>query len=502
MTLRSLLAVAAVVLSVGSLASADDRPNIIFVLVDDMGYSDLGCFGGEGQTPNLDRLAGEGVRFRQFYNGGKCEPTRSMIITGQYWPSVGLAGRGPTLGDVLSDAGYRTLAVGKWHLDGKPTDRGFDRYFGHLSGASPFFTVNDTWLLDDQPFTKADAGEGFYATDAMGDYAIDFIREAVAEHADQPFLLYLAFNAPHDPLQAPEADVQRYLGKFMDGWDVLRERRVERMRTIGLIDDTWPIPERPEEVPAWDSLSDEAKQVEDRRMAVYAAMIDRVDQNVGKVLTELDKLGIAENTLIVFMSDNGASPYDRVRAGIVGEPGSHWNHGLGWAYLANTPYRKFKRQQHMGGNLTAAIAHWPDGLRNPGRIDDTPLHVIDLMPTFLDLAGVDHAQDDAPCASFRPLLEDAPPPAEFGERALHFQLLDHGAVISEGRKLVRANGGEWELYNLAADRAETHDLIATHPALRDDLMALYTTWFEANDLRWNDGGPQPDYRPIGEDARE
>ena len=496
MSLQRLLAIVCLGVAVVSAAHADDRPNIVYILVDDMGYSDLGCFGGEVRTPHLDRLAAEGVRFRQFYNGGKCEPTRAMIITGQYWPSVGLEGRGRTLGTVMGEAGYRTLAVGKWHLAGKPTERGFNRYFGHLSGASPFFTVNDSWLLDDKPFTKQDAGDDFYATDAMGDRAAEFVTEAVEQHGDQPFFLYLAFNAPHDPLQAPEADVKRYLGTFIEGWDVLRDRRVERMRALALIDDAWAIPGRPDGVPAWDSLSDESKRLEDRRMAVYAAMIDRVDQNVGKLLDTLARLGVDQNTLIVFMSDNGASPYDRVRAGVAGEPRSHWNHGLGWAYLANTPYRKFKRQQHMGGNLTSAVAHWPAGIKMPGRIDDTPLHVIDLMPTFLDLADADHAPHNGPRASFRPLLEDDAAPDGLSDRTLHFQLLDHCALIADGHKLVRANGGPWELYDLATDRTETLDLAADRPQVRDRLVKTYEKWFERNGLMWNDGGAEPDYRPL------
>ncbi|MEM9185592.1 MAG: arylsulfatase [Planctomycetota bacterium] len=454
--------------AVGALVEGAPRPNIILIMLDDMGYSDIGCFGGEIETPHIDQLAAEGVRFRQFYNGAKCESTRHMVMSGRHWDNVQPLNRTgwPTLAQVLGSAGYRTMASGKWHIVGvNPMPAGFDRYFGHLSGASDFFRGNTSFRLDEKPFEVPQ--EGFYTTDAMTDYAMEFVEEARRDHASKPFFLYLAYNAPHSPLQAPPEDIAKYRGRYRRGWDVVRRERFRRQQESGIADSSWELPTRPEGIPAWETLSDEERDFEDHRMAVYAAMIDRVDQNVGRLMAQLDRLGAADNTLILLHSDNGASPYDRLRRGVLGETGSHWNTGIAWANASNTPFRLYKRNGHQGGSCTPLVARWPAATRR-GEIDDTALHVIDLMPTFAELAGAEYPESFAgrptlplPGRSFAKRFANEALP-ERGE-PIFFQFMNHKALVDGPWKLVRAFGGPWELYRTDADRTETNNLASARP---------------------------------------
>jgi len=285
---------------VGGAVSADDRPNVVVILADDMGYSDLGCYGSEIETPNLDRLAVSGVRFTQFYNAAKCEPTRASLMSGQYWQDAGFGvKRGQTMGEVMKGAGYATFAVGKWHLDGNPVDRGFDRYFGHLSGGSHYFKCNPSHRLDEKPFKEKPVGK-FYITDANADYAIQFIDEHQTQTTDTPFFMYLAFNAPHSPLHALPEDIAKYRDTYNVGWDKIRESRYQQQVESGITRKEWRLSPRDASIPAWDSMRQDERDYESTRMAIYAAMVDRMDQAIGRVLAKIREIGDEENTLVVF----------------------------------------------------------------------------------------------------------------------------------------------------------------------------------------------------------
>jgi len=482
------------------------RPNIILIVTDDLGHSDIGAWGGEIRTPNLDWLAKEGLRFTQFYNASKCEPSRASLLTGLYWPVTGLGGkRGITLGEALRGAGYATCALGKWHIDGNPVHRGFDRYFGHLSGASPFFPpLNNSWRVDTNPFTTDDPD--FYVTDALTDFTIDFIRTNRRTAPEKPFFVYLGYNAPHNPLQAPHEDILRYRGSYLKGWDVLREERYQRMIGQGLIDpEATPLSPRPQNIPAWDSLTPEQKDLEDLRMSVYAAMIDRLDQNIGRLLDGLRAEGVAENTLILFLSDNGASPYWRtdrpmLAAGrLPGDRNSNWEIGLGWANAANTPFRLYKRNQHEGGILTPMIAWWPAGIRNGGRKVSDVSHIIDILPTLLDAGqgsypaqSAGRANPPLPGKSLLPLFKDQ---TREPHHALYFLLYDHAAIRSGNWKLARVDGHPWELFDLSSDRTETRDLATEHPEITQRLERQFTTWLtEVNMQNYTNPTPPEDRR--------
>ena len=306
-------------------------------------------------------------------------------MSGQYWNDCELGiKRGITMGQALRPAGYATFAVGKWHMDGNPVDRGFDRYFGHLNGGTDYFKGNDSYRLDHQPFKPN--GDRFYATDANADYAIRFIEESHRKNPDKPFFMYLAFNAPHSPLQAWPEDIAKYRGKYRSGWDQLRARRYQRQLELGIMKPEWPLSPRPETVPAWDTLSAEDQDFEDHRMAIYAAMVDRMDQAIGRVLDKIKTLGKEENTLVFFLSDNGAAPFDRARTGTLGQPRSHWQTGVGWANASATPFRHYKCNMANGGSCTPCIVSWPGEIKHPGGITDQTAHITELMATFVDSA--------------------------------------------------------------------------------------------------------------------
>ena len=397
--LRYLVVISAVVLLPTQVtwAQAAARPNIILIMADDLGFADLGCYGSEIETPNLDALAAGGLRFTQFYNTAKCHSSRVSLLTGLYCDQAGGAklSRGATIAEVLADAGYSTAMVGKWHLNKQPTDFGFQRYWGHLSGATNFFTGDDTFRLNGKKWEVPPTlnGRPFYTTRAITDFGLDFLEEATSR--DNPFLLYVAFNAPHYPLQAPEEAVRRYDGRYDHGWDELRVLRHRRQLGMGLLPPHWKLSPRPDHVPAWNSLGQEERRWEADRMEVFAAMVDVLDQNVGRLVAFLKERDIFDNTLILFCSDNGACPFERTRGRYLKpwDPESYWTYDASWAHAGNTPFRLYKQNQHEGGISSPLIVHWPDGLQtDPGAITNQTSHLIDFMATFVDITGAAYPQ--------------------------------------------------------------------------------------------------------------
>ncbi len=464
-------------------AAAEKRPNVILIMADDLGFADLGCYGSEIETPNLDALAGAGLRFTQFYNTAKCHSSRVSLLTGLYCDQAGgtKLSRGATIAEVLGKSGYFTAMVGKWHLSQQPTDFGFDRYWGHLSGATNFFTGDGSFRLNGEPWPVPEKlnGRPFYTTHAIGDFALDFLEEATA--TDKPFLLYVAFNAPHYPLQAPEQAVQKYDGRYDGGWDRLRVARHRRQLASGLLPAKWKLSPRPDHVPAWESLGPEERQWEADRMEVFAAMVDVLDENVGRLVTFLREKQILDDTLILFCSDNGACPFERTRGRYLKpwDPKSYWTYDAAWAHAGNTPFRLYKQNQHEGGISSPMIAHWPKGLKTaPGLVTDQPGHLVDFMATFADLADATYPKqiggrqiDPLQGKSLLPIFRgETRPPHE----TLYFHFGTDRALRQGPWKLVSAKLGKWELYNLDDDRTELNDLAEQQPARVD---AMKAEWF-------------------------
>jgi len=451
-------------------------------MVDDLGFSDIGCYGGEIKTPNLDQLAANGLRFTEFYNCAKCETTRATLLSGRYHTEVGIGKLKDcvTLAEAMRESGYTTLMTGKWHMASTPVQRGFDRYFGHLSGATNFFTGDDTFRLDDKPFQVPE--QGFYTTDANTDYAIKFLEQS---NDDKPFLLYVAYNAPHYPLQAPREEVEKYRGQYLRGWDQLRRSRYDRIKQLGLLKHVDTPAPRPADVPAWSTLSDEDKDREDLMMATYAGMIDRVDQNIGRLVGTLKSQGRWENTLLLFLSDNGACPFQRTKQPTLKknlmpwDPASYWTYDKGWAHACNTPFREYKQNQHEGGISTPFIAHWPAGIKQPGTITSQPGHLVDIMATCLDLAGGaypttyrGHSVGPPRGQSLAPIFEGQ----QRNQPDIAFTFYGKNNALRVGKwKLVNINFKNWELYNLENDRAELHDLAKANPT---QLAFMKARWAE------------------------
>ena len=466
-------------------------PNIIMIMADDLGYSDLGCYGSEINTPNLDRLAAEGMRMTQFYNTAKCTETRSILLTGLYHQQTDNLNRNDnnlTIAEALKQQGYRTILSGKWHVGdweaetNTPNDRGFDQYFGFLAGAINFFTGLDYgsgtnfMRRNREEFT---ADETFYSTDAFTDFALEQINKSV--EADKPFFLYIAHNAPHFPLQVPKENINKYQGKYMIGWDSLRQERLQRMKNMGIIDKNWELSERDSLAPAWNTLSPDEKKKEDMLMATYAGMVDRLDQQIGRVIDELDARGIADNTLVLFFSDNGGCPYDANHAPISapGPKESARTYDTEWAQVSNTPFRKYKQWIHEGGISSPMIIRWP-GKVPANSIVHSPGQVLDIMPTLLEVAGTSYPQSYQdrellategvsllPVFSGDQLVREKPLFWEYrGSRAMR-----------EGKwKLVGQRGDRWELYDLEKDRSEIHDLSNSYPERVARMVREYDAW--------------------------
>jgi len=462
---------------------AAEKPNIILIMADDLGFADLGCYGSEIETPNLDALAAAGLRFTQFYNTAKCHSSRVSLMTGLYCDQAGSTTlrRGATIAEVLGEAGYFTAMVGKWHLSKQPTDFGFQRYWGHLSGATNYFTGDGSFRLNGQPW-KVPAtlhGRPFYTTHAVGDFALEFLDEAT--RGDKPFLLYVALNAPHYPLQAPEEAVRKYDGRYDAGWDELRVERHRRQIESGLLPATWKLSPRPDHVPAWESLGEEDRRWEADRMEVFAAMVELLDQNVGRLVSFLKAKGIFDDTLILFCSDNGACPFERTQGRNFDpwDAKSHWTYDAAWAHVGNTPFRLYKQNQHEGGISSPLIVHWPEGLEvEPGSITRQPGHLIDVMATFIDLAGAtyprqigDRIIDPLQGKSLLPIFRgQTRPPHE----TLYFHFGTDRALRQGPWKLVSAKLGRWELYDLDEDRTELNDLSRQQP---ERVATMAAEWF-------------------------
>ena len=473
------------------------RPNFILIMVDDMGYSDLGCYGGEVKTPNIDKLAKNGLRFTQFYNTAKCHTTRAELLTGNYAYSIGDNNmeHGATFGEVLRPIGYRTLISGKWHQVPLPTTRGFDRYYGLADGCSNFFNpgVNARpgeglpgrkrsslrrWAIEDKVimgYTSPD--KKFYHTDAFTDYAIDRLDEYKDE--DSPFVLYLPYTAPHYPLHAWPEDIAKYRGKYKIGWDKIREQRFKRMNEMGIIGPNHKLTPRASK--AWDDLTDEQKDAEDLKMAVYAAMIDRVDQNLGRLFAKVKELGEWDNTLIMFLTDNGACPEQPNTTPDIppGPVESYRTVSVGWANASNTPYRKFKSTDYEGGIRTPFIAHWP-GVIKPGMTNQVG-HIIDVSATFRDITGAKYPKEILGNKTKPPLGKSLLPILKGEEREPHKEIYWHfnraNAVRQGDLKVVRA-GKVCELYNLRADPTEVNNLAEQMPEKTAELSKMWEDWNE------------------------
>jgi arylsulfatase len=521
------------------------RPNILILFVDDMGYSDVGCFGGEIETPHLDRLAAGGVRLAQFYNTSRCCPSRASLLTGLYSHQAGIGmmvyrDRGPgylgnlnhrcvTFGEVLRAAGYQTMMVGKWHAGhephSRPEARGFDRFTGvypHIDSYWKVLKACDVYR-DKRPFIPADENpvnpyrpdEEFYTTDFFTDAAMDYVDRAM-ETPSKPFLLHVCYNVPHFPLEAPDALIEKYRGRYMAGWDALRREKLARMKRLGIVPETSALPPvkgfvnrkipgftqvgvPTDPLPAWNSLSEEGKRELDFRRAIYAAQIERFDWNVGRLVRHLEARGILENTLLLFFSDNGCS-------GELGDFGMNWgrhtranyaewrkkggwsiSQGQCWASLSNTPLRKYKKFVHEGGIASPFIAHWPAGISDRGRIESRQVfHLIDIMPTLCDVAGAAYPREHdgrpvtpAPGISMVPWLTD--PGADAVPRTLYWQHENHAAVREGDWKLVTTNDRDdaaWELYDLRHDRSESQNLVARRPGVAERLRKEWRAWAE------------------------
>jgi len=457
-------------------ALAQRQPNILVVLTDDLGFSDLGCYGGEIATPTLDRLAAGGVRFTQFYNTAKCHSSRVSLLTGRWCRQAGdiRMKRAMTIPEVLAPAGYFTAMTGKWHLGDEPTDYGFQRYFGHLSGATDYYRGDETFRLNGRPWTVPP--NDFYTTVANVDYGLDFIQQARTQK--KPWFLYIAFNAPHAPLQPLAVDYQKYLGRYDVGWDAVRAARLEKQRRLGLFGrDVEPAP-RPDHVPAWEELTADLRVKEAKRMAAYAALIDRIDQELGRLVANLEAKDELNDTLIVFVSDNGACPFGR--PGTAGKrepyaPGQEWEDSTGWAWARNSPFRFYKQNQYEGGIATPAIFHWPNGIRQAaGSLVHSPAHLVDVLPTLAEISAAT-VPDTFPGRELAPLAGVSLAPVLRGqvlESRPPIHLLYHtDRGLRDGDwKLVSFQSQPWELYNLAEDRTELHDVAAAHPEILERMV--------------------------------
>ena len=528
--MKSLVTCALLAVAALATAPAAEKPNILLVLLDDLGYSDLGCYGGEIATPNIDALAKSGLRFTHLANSARCCPTRASLLTGIHPAQAGipdfdgkLSPNSATLAEVLRSAGYKTYMAGKWHVGkvpaASPVNRGFDEFFGFTNDHSA-----DQWdpakyhrLPADRTLEMSYEPGKFFATDAFTDYAMEFIRQA--DVAKKPWFLYLAHSAPHFPIQAPMASAQPYLEIYRKGWDVLREERFKKLKQIGLANhDGWKlsplsiVPVEPNNAiangfagqpnPPWNSLDPARREDLAHRMALYAAMVKHVDDGLGRIVKQLKATGVFENTAIFLLSDNGACyewgpfGFDGVsRAGTttlyqgealatMGGPGSHMSYGSAWANLCNTPFRLYKHFTHEGGILTPFIVHWPKGVQNPDRWVRDPAHVMDLMPTLVEISGATYPSERnrvpitpiegvSLAATFR---STDPLP----ERAICIQHQGAYAIRKGQWKLVMGKRfpqpAEWELYDIKADPIEMNDLAAKHPDLVASLSSEWFAW--------------------------
>jgi arylsulfatase A-like enzyme len=506
------------------------RPNILLILNDDMGYSDLGCYGGEIHTPHLDAMAAAGLRFTQFYNTARCCPSRASLLTGLYphQADIGhmtgddgvdgylgdLSQNTVTMAEALKTAGYRTYMSGKWHvtrhIDGPkhnwPCQRGFDAFYGIITGAANYY--HPLTLTRNNERIEA-SEEDYFLTDAISDEAVRQIREHANAHSEAPFFQYVAYTAPHWPLHAHRDDIARYDGRFDEGWDALRRQRLVRMVEMGIIDEEWALTERDPRVGPWEDEPEKAWQT--RRMEVYAAQVDRMDQGIGRIVQSLKDTDQWQNTLIVFLSDNGGCAEElsgqtaewirnsgektgtlttrdgtAVRFGnrpdvMPGGEETYASYGIPWANVSNTPFRLYKHWVHEGGIATPLIAHWPAGITASGELRHQPAQLPDLMATFLDVGGASYPAERVgrpvqPCEGFSivPAFADRSTTRD----VLYWEHEGNKAIRRGGWKLVRKYPGSWELYDMEADRTEMNNLASAQLAVVAELKTLYEAWAE------------------------
>nr|HET7859436.1 arylsulfatase [Caldimonas sp.] len=514
------------------------RPNVVLILNDDMGYSDLGCYGGEIETPNLDRLAANGLRFSSFYNTARCSPSRASLLTGLHPHQTGIGiltyDSGPegyagnlnhrcvTIPQVLKANGYRTYMSGKWHVssnlktptDSWPMQRGFDAFFGTIIGAGSFYDPN-TLTRGNENVEHEARKPGWFYTDAISDQAVAYIDEHCRDHKATPFFEYVAYTAPHWPLHAHDDDIARYRGRFDRGWDALREARLQRLVASGILKAHWKLTERDPTQPPWS----EAERDEQFRawtlrcMEVYAAQVDRMDQGIGRIVEALERNGELANTLVVFLADNGACAEDipqdvtvdelvdklmiarrTTRSGepvqfgndvtrMPGPENTYQSYGVAWANLSNAPFRLYKHWIHEGGISTPLIAHWPDGIdaKENGTIRHAPGYLPDIMATIVDVTGATypatfdgHAVDPLEGQSLLPVFARD---ATGEDRRPMFWEHEGNAAVRIGKwKLVRRHPRDWELYDMDVDRTELHDLAAREPERVQRMAAQYEEW--------------------------
>lgn len=507
-------------------SQAPNKPNVILILADDMGFSDIGCYGSEIKTPNLDKLASEGMRLKQCYTNAICAPSRASLLTGQYPHKAGvgffnqdlgipayqgyLNQQSLTLGEVFQQAGYRTILSGKWHhgLDGDrgPRARGFERFFGFIGGAFSYFdtkpiTKNNrfNFLVDDNKPTRRTAyhptSPDFYLTDELTRRGIDFLKE---NETQKPFFLHLAYSSPHWPLQAKPQDIARYKGRYDLGWDSLRTLRHQRMITMGLVDKNQK-PSRDNSLPLWSSLTYDERQYWVKKMEVYAAMVDNLDQNIGQLVEYLKSSGQLDNTLIVFVSDNGAEGWDFSKlpmaalrnTGPVGTAGSNESYTKNWSQLSNVPFKSYKATPYEGGLSSPFIARLPK-IIPANTLKEGGVHFIDFMPTLLDLAGINYPKTyknqlshSLPGESFAPLLRGQ---SWTRTTPIFYEWAGHRMVRQGKWKLLSfypENG--WELYNMDTDRTETTNIAKDNLNIVKALNAAYLAWAKQNDVvEWNE----------------
>jgi arylsulfatase A-like enzyme len=509
LAVAGIIAIAAVATFVANgLAAQSQPPNIVLIVADDLGWSDLGCYGSEIATPNLDRLAAGGLRYTQFYNAARCCPTRAALLTGLYphaagvghmlqdWhaPSYtsGILPTTATFAELLHEAGYRTYHVGKWHVGGAgkadqpnhPLNRGFDHAFG-TAGGGGYFDLQP--LYRDREYIQP--GENFYATNAFTENAVQFLEDYGRTGEGKPYLLELCYTAPHFPLHALPEDIVKYRGRYRDGWDALRAKRFARQKEIGLLPAETKLSPRDPVAKAWEDVPEAERDEWDLRMAVYAAMIDRMDQGIGQVLAAVDRLGSRDNTLVLFLSDNGASaealdswpnPGRGHRPGTqTGDPGSHHCLEVGWANAANTPFREHKMWVNEGGISTPLVACWPAGIAARGGLCHDVGHVIDIVPTLLQVAGAKypatlHDRQLLPLAGQS--LSGTFAGDKLKERTLGWEHEGNRAIRVGDWKLVVVYRGPWQLFDLAHDRSETNDLASQQPEKARELADAWQSW--------------------------
>ena len=506
----------------GDAIGSASPPNVLLIVADDLGFSDLGCYGGEIETPQLDRLAGDGVRLTRFYNTSRCCPSRASILTGHYPHQVGLGhmtqdlgqpgyrGRldpdASTIAELLSPVGYRSFVAGKWHLGTEdPTEHGFEEFYGTLVSAKTFWDPDHFLRLPAGRSQRNHPANEFYGTDAVTDHALDFL-ELARQTPDRPWFLYLAYHAPHFPLHAPETEIAKYANRYGSGWDAIRQQRLEQLKRLRIVPEStrltprsqyWNYGETETGVnPPWETLPVDRRRDLARRMAIYAAMVDRMDQNIGRVIEQLREANELDQTLVMFLSDNGAcaewdphgfdiksSPDNILHGGdqlaSMGGPGTFHSIGSGWANASNTPWRLYKHYVHEGGTNSPCILRFPSKLHQPGAIDHRPAHAIDLVPTMLSLAGV--SIEDADPMPGRDLIAQICDP-DAAARRLYFEHEGNRAVIDERWKLVALKGQPWELYDFSVERTELDDVAAGHPEVVERLSRLWDDWAAENQV--------------------